>query len=335
MPTQEPRTEKAALEPGLVDQLSLFGQKHAKLLVFVSSLLVVLIVLLFANYFWHKARFDRGLAQIAEAASATELEPLRDQYSDLPEVHSRLLVALGDRYFREGKLAEARRAFDEFKERYPKHPLANTVDRALNHLRKDQDFMDSDLQGLLQEHSLYGHPAVRSAQGGSGGAFGPERPAREILEIETTVAGDEKRKVILQIELLPQDAEKSAAHLLDLFKKDYFKGGGWELSPKGDAVRTTPRSGEPAPVLDLPQEVSNLPIEEGAVMMIPAVDGKNQPGRLQIALKDLPELAGQVTVVGYVLGSGKLDLKSIQANDLIRASRLHTPDSDEHDHDHE
>ena len=331
---KESRTEDAAVDPRFLDTVSAFGQKHAKLLVFVCSLLVVLIVLLIANYFWHKARYDRGLAQIAEAASATELEPLREQYSDLPEVHSRLLVALGDRYFREGKLAEARRAFDEFKERYARHSLVNTVDRALNQLRKDQEFMDSDLQGMLYEHSLYGHPAVRSAQGGPEGTFGPKRPAREMLEIETTVAGDERRKVTLQIEIYEQDAVKAAGHLLDLVKKDYFKGGGWEISPQGDIIRTTSRPGEAA-VGDLPLEVSNLPIEEGAVMLVPGADGKNQPGRLQIALRDLPELTGQVTVVGYVIGSGKLDLKSIQANDLIRASRLHTAATDEPAHDHD
>jgi tetratricopeptide (TPR) repeat protein len=339
------QAEEASIQPGVLDQVNLFAQKHGRLIVFAGSLLIVLIVLLVANYYWNRARLERGLDSIAAAMSSAELQAIRSEYRDLPEVHAQLLQRLGDHLYREGRLEEAQKVFAEFKELYPRHSHIGTIERVLKRLNDDLAFVETSQAGMLREHELYGHPALRASLHAADGAFGPLRPIRPIVEIQTTLHGDDKRRAELLIELSPLDAEKGCAHLLELAKNDRLKDVRWEISEQEGMLRSAALTGE-APVADLPVQPSNLPIEEGTVMLVPGAEGKDWPARLQIALKELPELSGRVTVVGYVIGHGRLDLKSIGPSDRILALRAYEPGAPrpltrdpghdhDHDHDHE
>lgn len=340
------QTEEVALSPSWFDQVNVFAQKHAQLMVFCSSLLVVLIVLVIANYYWNQSRLERALDSIAAAVASAELQALREEVRSLPEVHAQLLLRLGDLLYREGRLEDARKAFTEFRQLYPRHVHLSAVERALKRLGDDISFVENVQVGMVRQHELFGHPALRSARHASEPGFGPPRPVRPVLEIETTLHGDEKRRSELRIELLPEDAEKACAHLIELAKKDHFRGLTWEIVEQGRMIRTGVRPGVP-PAADIPTDPSNLPIEEGAVMLVPGDSGKDQPARFQIALKELPELSGRVTVVGYVVGQGLPDLMSISASDKILSCRLleagapHPPlpfhrheNDQDHDHDH-
>ena len=91
-----------------LDRLNQFGQKHGKLIFFISSLLIVITVYLIGSYYWKKRRIESGLAEVSRALTSTALEESKSRYEDLPEVYARLLHALGERYYEEGKLDEAR-----------------------------------------------------------------------------------------------------------------------------------------------------------------------------------------------------------------------------------
>lgn len=314
-------SEETAVSPGPLDQIHSFAQKHARLIVFCSSLLVVLIVLLVANYYWNKSRVERGADAIAAAVASAELQSLRDEVRGLPEIHAHLLIRLGDLLYREGRLEEAHKAFTEFKALYPRHMQLSAVERALKRLIDDLGFVENLKAGMIRGYELFAHPALRSAHRNAVPWFGPPRPERPVLEIETTLQGDEKRRATIHIELSPEDAEKASAHLVEMAKKELLRGLTWEISENGEIIGTSPPAGQ-TPNADLPRQPSNLPIEAGAVIMVPGESGKDQAARFQIVLKDRPELFGRVTVVGYVVGAGLSDIKSIVASDKILSFRL-------------
>ncbi|MBI2901314.1 MAG: peptidylprolyl isomerase [Planctomycetes bacterium] len=160
--TVPPKGEGAPETTGVWERLNEFGERHAKLIIFLSSALIVLTVIIFAKVFYDRTLAERAARDVSQAGDDVEkLVKLKEKYKDSP-VAAEIVYRLANRYYQDGKLDEAEKEYTEFKSRFPNHPLKFFVDKAYVSLIANKKFLAEDKEQRLKVRALQTHPEDRA-----------------------------------------------------------------------------------------------------------------------------------------------------------------------------
>lgn len=299
---------------GWLARLNDFGERHALAIIVTSTVLVIFTVLVFAKHFYDKARTERAEEEISTAGSAEALRVLKDKYLSTP-VGPRILYRLANRYYADGKLESARAEYREFQQRFPDHALLPEVEEALRSLEADLAFAERDKEKRLKAARLQTHPHQLAAAKEAQPLWGPVRPSRPVVEIDTGAG-------FVKLELFEDQAPRAVAHLLKLLEEKYWEGASWDVVGDGARLHLLPRTdksaGDP-----LPFENTGRPAEAYSLILVRKEGAaENLPGQFQILLKAQPDLK-DVTVFGAVL-EGAPHLSAVKKGDSLKAIRLAT-----------
>ncbi len=305
--------EKAPRVPAWLTRLNEFGERHARMIISVSTGLVILTVLLFAKYFYDRSMMERGEQELLQADTVDRLKELKEKYSGYP-VAAKYVYRLANRYYEENQLEAARNEYLEFNARFPGHPLAPLVQRSLDSLERNVGFMEGKKDVLLKERVLRTHPRQLPDAADPRLQWSPLPEPNPVVEIETSGG-------IVRLELFEYEAPNAAASLVKLCDEKYFDG--IKLEPlDGDArLATRPKAEKPADYLLPPEKTGRIP-SEGAVVLIPREGGEYPGGEFQILLKDLPDLKDAL-VIGSVK-DGLPILKNLKKDDEIKSAKVVT-----------
>ena len=113
---REPVPEEAG-DLSLLDRVNAFGERHARAIIIVSTGLIIVTVLLFAQVLWSRTLFDRVERDLSAAGTIEALEALKSRYAGTA-AEPRVLATLGHRYASEARLKEALEVYDEFLKKY-------------------------------------------------------------------------------------------------------------------------------------------------------------------------------------------------------------------------
>lgn len=291
-------------------RLNDWAQEHAKLLIALCGVLVVLIVFLVAYPIWVNVRYERGVAEIEEARDVTALEGLKTKYADVSELHALVLYRLGNRYFEEGKLDKAKEAYEEFGKWYAdKHYLWQNVRRALNALQRDQEFLERQREGMAKEFTLYAHPKLRDPGKTEMPRFGPVPQPNPRISMALPQG-------LVVLELFEDEAPNTVANFIDLVNKKYFDGLAFTKVGE-DRLQVTEKTANPEKH-SLAFEKTSREVERGMLIMVRTPEGTNQGAVFQIALKNIADLRDNVTVFGIV-DTGMEFLEKVTDKDAIKS----------------
>ena len=95
----------------LLARLNAFGERHAKVIIFVSVALLIATVLIFAKVLYDRSVLDRASKDIAAAYDSARLLELKARYAGT-RAEPEILYRLANRYYEENKLDEARKHGD-------------------------------------------------------------------------------------------------------------------------------------------------------------------------------------------------------------------------------
>lgn len=300
---------------GWLARLNDFGERHALAIIVASTVLVIFTVLVFAKHFYDKARAERAEEELSTAAGVEALRALKEKYLSTP-AGPRILYRLANRYYADGKLESARAEYREFQERFPGHALIPEVERALRSLEADLAFAEREKEKRFKAARLQTHPHQLAAAKDAQPPWGPARPSRPVLELDTGAG-------LVKIELFEDQAPKAAAHVLKLLEEKYWEGASWDVAGDGARLHLLPRADKPAgdPV---PFEDTGRPAEAYSLVLVRKEGAaENLPGQFQILLRAQPDLKG-VTVFGTVT-EGAPHLSALKKGDTLKAARLLTP----------
>lgn len=236
------RREGAGEPPGFWQRLNAFGEQHAKVIIAISSLLVVLTVIIFAKVFYDRTLNERAARDLAQAENLEQLQKLKEKYKDTP-VAAQIVYRLGNRYYDEGRLEDAEKEYTEFKTRFPNHPLKFFVDKAYTSLVANRKFLSEEKEQRLKIRLLQTHPEDRlrlkellemlpeKQREKLDLMTGPVRQPNPELHIE--IAG----KGTFWVELYEDDAPNTVSNFLKLVEQKAFDGQ--KFARVGDLVRTS------------------------------------------------------------------------------------------------
>lgn len=291
-------------------RLNDWAQEHAKLLIALCGVLVVLIVFLIAYPIWVNVRYDRGVAEIEDARDVGALEELKKKYADVADLHAMVLYRIGNRYYEDGKLDKAREAYEEFRKWYAdKHYLWQNVHRALNALQRDQDFLEERREGMSKEFTLYAHPKLRESGTSDMPRFGPVPQPNPRLSIALPQG-------LVVLELFEDEAPNTVANFIDLANKKYFDGLAFTRVGE-DRLQVTEKTANPEKHT-LAFEKTSREVERGMLIMVRTAEGTNQGAVFQIATKNISGLMDNVTVFGMV-DTGMEFLEKVTDKDAIKS----------------
>lgn len=300
----DPAEKEQAAEPqGLWQKLNAFGEKHAKVIIFASSLLIILTVVIFAKVFYDRTLAERAAREVSQAETIDKLKELKEKYKDAP-VAAEIVYRLANRYYEEQKLAEAKKEFEEFKSRFPNHPLKFFVDKAYTTLIANQKFLEEDKERRVKVRTLQSHPEERKdlrewiaklsedqrkSVDTSTLFYGPvHEPPTEIgLQIE----GKEK----IWIQLYDDDTPNTVANLRKLVEDKAFDGA--KIEKNGDTYKISAKVDF---VLEFEASDRKPELMDDIVVVVRKIAGKEQVPGAEIEL--LPGTADlkDCTIVGKV-----------------------------------
>lgn len=291
-------------------RLNDWAQEHAKLLIALCGVLVVLIVFLVAYPIWVNVRYDRGVSEIEDARDVAALEALKTKYSDVTDLHALVLYRIGNRYFEDGKLDKAKEAYEEFRKWYAdKHYLWQNVRRALNALQRDQEFLENQREGMSKAFTLYGHPKLRESRKTDMPKFGPVPQPNPRISVALPQG-------LVVLELFEDEAPNTVANFIDLVNKKYFDGLGFTKVGE-DRLQVTEKTAN-SEKHTLAFEKTSREVERGMLIMVRTPEGTNQGAGFQIVTKNIPDLKDNVTVFGMV-DTGMEFLEKMTDKDTIKS----------------
>lgn len=293
------RQTEAEPSPTWLRRLNAFGERHSKLILFLSTALIIITVLIVADAMWKRARVERGLRELDAAAAPDQLEALRKNYGDSDVLLPRILYKLGNRYQEDRKLKEADEIYAEFLARFPNDPLQQEVLKARTTLEQNRLFAETEQEGFLKFGTLETHPVRTSGNADSPVRFGPVPSPRPVATLALKTS-----RAQVEIELLPDEAPKAVEHFLTLCDQKYFDGLGFrELSGDKKRLEVDAKSAVPPPAA-IPLEPSGRDPEAGVVAMLRSESGTgNRGAEFLILLSDDPTLVGH-TIFGRVREGG-------------------------------
>lgn len=300
IPSAEGETSAEPL--GAWQKLNAFGEKHAKVIIFVSSALIIVTVGIFAKVFYDRTEAERAAREVSQAETVDKLKELKTKYKDSP-VAAEIIYRLGNMYFEDQKLEEAKKEFEEFKTRFPNHPLKYFVDKAYQTLIANQKFLEEDKDKRIKVRTLQTHPEQRANLKYLLGQIPEDQ--RKGIETSTLFYGpnyEPPTEIGLQIEgketvviqLYDDDAPNLVANLLKLIEEKAFDGAKFEKN--GDTLKISKKVDY---VVDF-EKTDRTPRATDIVLAVRKIPGKEQVAGAEFEL--LPGTADfkDVAILGEV-----------------------------------
>lgn len=214
-----------AAEPWL-KRLNAFGERHAKAILFASTVLIIVTVLVVSDSLLRKSKIERGLGEIDQAMAAPHvearlksLESLRQSYAGNPQLMPRILYSLGNALHELARLDEAERVYDEFLRTYPDDILVLEVQQARTALARNRNFLEVERPALAREPALQSHPLSRvGLKDVAGPVSGPIRQPNPRAVIE--LSGQRH----LSLDLFEDEVPNTVANFVALCDENYFAG---------------------------------------------------------------------------------------------------------------
>lgn len=297
--------DPAAL-PGWMARWNAFGEKHARVIISVSTALIIVIVLLFAKVYYDRATIARLEQELRTVTELDKLKQIKEQHGEGP-LGPRISYVLANRYYEEGRLAEAENEYNDFKRRYPNDPLSPFVIYTMGSLQKNIRFEREQKEARLRETQLQTHPSRLPRSGDPRFEWIPSSRPRPAVEISAGSGA-------LTVELLADEAPETTAAFLKLADEKYFDGVKWGLLAEGAALQALRKAEKPSETT-VPREDTGSAGDEGALLLV-AKEGKALPAEFRILVKPQADLK-DATVFGLVTEGLPL-LKGIQKDDAIK-----------------
>jgi hypothetical protein len=343
-PTNEPLTEAEPKAPSAFEKLNQFGERNAKPIIIASTVLVIVTVLITAETLYRKSLVTRAERERSTAHSSAELLELKTKYKDVKDVIPLIMLDLANTYYKEHKLDEAEREYQEFVDKFSKenHPLVDAALRGKNECRKNLDFIERSKQAVLNSPTLDVHP-LRKAQmaeetsrlreqlkalkdktdaesKAASAAIQAELDRRESsplnvrpVKLPHPILIVKTKNASMRFELFEDEAPNAVAQLIALAKSKYFDGMKFEVND--DQLRLLPK--EAGAVTDtLSFEESRREGDVGSILLIRVAEGGDNKGAEFVILKKDRPLTNE-TVIG-ILQDGSMPLaRALKAEDVI------------------
>ena len=208
--------EEAPAKAPWLQKLNAFGERHAKLIIFLSTALIIVTVLIVANALWHRAWIKRGQAEIARALTSAELERVRSEYGKSDVLLPKILYRLGNKYNEEQQLSSAEETYQEFMKKFPHNQLIMEVAKAQVILKQNRAFLENDREALRKAPTLRTHPLRRVDRKDHPVRFGPIPEPGPVISIEMP------DNVVFTADLFEDEMPNTVANFVELCKANYF-----------------------------------------------------------------------------------------------------------------
>ena len=302
-PGAEP--DDVPVDAGWFARANAFGERNARVIITISTLLVIVIVVIVGVIQREKADIERAGRELAAATTVDELKELKTKYQATP-VGPIISYRLAILHYEENSLAEAAAEFESFRKLYPDDPLMEFVQTAEASLLENIRFEEERKDLVLKQHTLQTHPRQL-----------PESDDPQLLIHPPPHAGTHVEIVLaagsINVRLFEDEAPEMTADFLKKCDLNMFKGVKLEILGDVERLQIIPRK-DAENNTSIPNEKTSRRAVEGALVGIPGTD------TFQILLKDLADPKG-VTVFGTVF-DGLPDAKNPGKNATIRDIRI-------------
>ena len=294
-------------------RLNEFGERHARLIISVSTALVILTVLVFAKHFYDRSMVERSEQDLAQAGTVERLKELKEKYASYPAA-ARLVYRLANKYREENQLEAARSEYLEFQTRFPGHPLGPQVERALESLKRNIEFEKGARDRFLKEQALRPHPTLLPEAKIPALQWAPFPEANPVVELDMPGG-------VLKLELFEYEAPNAVANFVKLCEEKYFDGVKLDLVNGDERLKTQPRAEKPADYALAAEKSARTPAEN-SLLLVPAEGTAECPGgEFQILLK-APAAEIKGAVVFGVVKEGQPVLKNLKKDDAIKSAKV-------------
>ncbi len=320
MPVQErdymkaPGPEAAPRASAWMARLNDFGERHARIIISVSTALVILVVLVFAKHFYDRSMMERAERDLAQADTVERLQEFKAKYASYPAA-ARFVYRLANKYYSEGQLEAARDEYLDFQIRFPGHPYLPYVQHSLDSVKRNLAFEKDQKELLRKEHALRTHSTTMAGAQDPRLQWGPAREPNPVVEIETP-------RGPVKVELYEYEVPNAVANFVKLCEEKYFDGVKLDLVNGDERLKTQPRAEKPADYA-LAAEKSDRTAEEGSLVLVPKEGTSECPGgEFQMLLK-APAGLKDAVIFGFVK-DGLPALKSLKKDDEIKSTKVVT-----------
>lgn len=323
---QEPIPEEATGNTFL-DRVNNFGERHARAIIILSTALIIVTVLIFAQVLWNRTLYDRVDRDLATATSIESLEALRNRYKGTA-AEPRVLATLGHRYASMAKLAEAKAVYQDFLGKYADHVLASGVNRSLMHVEENLKFLESRKAALSTAPLLDAHPIRATRIPDHPLRMGPikEKHPWAILKFKGKPAE-------IRIELFEDEAPNSVAAFVSLAEQKAFDGLTFARINTDERLRLVPSKDKPS-TAEIAVETTVREPEAGSLAIVRR-GGNNAPAEFDILMKPVGK-PGDATIFGrvYIEGGSEaaLLLQTLGEKDEIESLRIDTGTKRKHEY---
>jgi cyclophilin family peptidyl-prolyl cis-trans isomerase len=320
----EPVPEEADGQ-SFLDRVNSFGERHARTIIIVSTALIIVTVLIFAQVLWNRTLFDRVERDLGAATSIESIEGLRKRYAG-SDAEPRILATLGHRYASTGKLEEAKAVYEEFLSKYAGHVLAGGVNRSLMRVEENLKFLQSGKSAMATAPLLDTHPLHASKLPQHPLKAGPVKEKHPTAVLKIKGKPDE-----VHLELFEDEAPNAVAAFISLAEQKYFDG--LTFAPVNDKERLRLAAKKENPVAsELAYEPTNRTADPGHLVLVRR-GANNAAAEFEILLKHVHDLK-DATIFGRVYMEGGSAaatlLRGLEETDVIESVRIETKRSHEY-----
>ncbi len=310
----EPVPEEAG-EQTFLDRVNAFGERHARAIIIVSTALIIVTVLIFAQVLWNRTLFDRVERDLAAASTFEALEALRVRYAG-SAAEPRVLATLGHRYAAEAKLMEAKNVYEEFLKKYSGHVLAGGVNRSLKLVEENLNFVNQRQAALVKAPTLDAHPMRPGSAAGHPLLPGPVKEKHPVAVLKFKNRPDE-----IRIELFEDEAPNAVAAFVSLAEEKYFDGLKLPKVENDERVRTSVKKEKPS-TAELAFEPTTRTSEAGAIALVRR-GPNNAAAEFEILLKSSGDPKA-MTIFGrvYMEGGTAALLPKLEEKDEIDTIKI-------------
>jgi cyclophilin family peptidyl-prolyl cis-trans isomerase len=311
---QEPVPDEATGSTFL-DRVNAFGERHARAIIIVSTALIIVTVLIFAQVLWNRTLFDRFSRDLAAAQGIEGLEILKSRYAGTAaEPH--ILATLGHRYAASARLQEAKQTYQDFLAKYSDHILAAGVNRSMSQVESNLRFLDSQKAVLGNAPLLDSHPYRSGRLPNHPLKAGPvkEEHPRAVLKFKG-------RPEEIRIELFEDEAPNAVAAFIAQAEAKYFDGMSFTRINVDERLHLGPKKENPSQA-EIAFEPSVRAPETGTLALVRR-GANNSAAEFEVMLKPAGK-AGDVTVFGRVFmeGGAAAIMPKLEEKDEIESIRI-------------
>ena len=310
----EPVPEETA-DQTFLDRVNAFGERHARVIIIVSTALIIVTVLIFAQVLWNRTLFDRVERDLESATTVESLEALRSRYAG-SAAEPRVLATLGHRYAAEASLEKARGVYEDFLKKHSGHPLALGVNRSLRQVEENLKFLSERKAALLSAPLIDVHPVRTARVPGNPLVMGPIKEKHPIAVLKFKGKPEE-----IRLELFEDEAPNAVAAFVSLAEQKYFEGLSFAKPAGDERLRLLPKKENPS-TAELAFERTSRPAEPG-VLALARRGANNAAAEFEVLLKASGD-PKEMTIFGrvYVEGGAAAVLQKLEEKDVVESIRI-------------